>query len=205
MNFKLLTGESLESMINKRLAALLILSAAVMVNAVFADMNDIFEAAENTIKIGQNDVKLQYPAYIHNDRLYVSIRGLCNKLGIPIEWNSENGEVKLNVNNKKVTVADKTLYNDDGVIPDEETAIAVGKIILERYAGIPMEYETDLRTYYLRAEYLKDENAWLVVQNFKNKNQEVGGSTDFADFANVKLNKNTGEVLYVNTYSSFKD
>ena len=187
------------------LVALLILPAVVMVNAVFADMNDIFEVAENTIKIGQNDVKLQYPAYIHNDRLYVSIRGLCDKLGIPIEWNSENGEVKLNVNNKKVTVSDKTVYNDDGVIPDEKTAIAVGKIILERYAGMPMEYKTDSRIYYLRAEYLKDENAWIVVQNFKNINPESGGSTDFADFANVKLNKNTGEVLYINTYSLIKN
>lgn len=46
---------------------------------------------------------------------------------------------------------------------------------------------------------------WIVVQNFKYKNPNVGGSTDFADFANVKLNKNTGEVMYINTYSTFSD
>lgn len=189
----------------KWLNIILILVLCVSTTVVSANVSGIFETVDYNIKIGNNLIKFQYPLYSNGGRTYVSLREICDKLGIPIEWNNTNREVEMDIYNKKVPVSNKTLFKEDGVIPDQETALIIGKTILEKYAGKSMEYETDERIYYLRASFLESENAWIVVQNFKYKNPNVGGSTDFADFANVKLNKNTGEVMYINTNSTFWD
>lgn len=105
---------------------------------------------------------------------------------------------------QKTLVSDKTAFRDEGVIPDEETALAVGKIILEKYAGKKMEYETDEKRYYLIATYFKETNTWCIMQWFDYKNGG-GWAASGIYLPYVKINKSTGEVLYINTYSTFDD
>lgn len=181
-----------------------IMFVLLLMGTVFAS-GSIYEKSDNIIKLGNQNMQLESPIFLINDKIYVSLRNLCNELNIPIEWDGENGEAMIDIYHKKVPVSDKTEYKEQGVIPDEETALAVGKAILEKYAGKPLEYETDKRIYYLRVSFVESENAWIIVQNFKYKNPNVIGSTDFADFAHVKLSKSTGEILFINTYSTFEN
>lgn len=176
----------------------------VCATAVLANVSGVFELADYSIKIGDAAVTLQTPIYENEDRVYVSLRSICDELGIPISWDGEKREVTMDVNNKRVQVSDKTSFKDEGVIPDEETALAVGKAILEKYAGKPMEYETDRTIYFLRTEYLVEKNAWRIIQNFKFQPGIIGG-IDGGDFASVELSKNTGEVMYINTHSTYTD
>jgi|GEM_PF-1989302 len=182
------------------LVSILVVSTTV----VFANVSGIFELVDYNIKIGNDVVKLQYPMYINDGRIYVSLRGICDKLGIPIEWNNENREVEMDIYNKKIPVSDKTLFREDGVIPDEETALAVGKTILEKYVGKSLEYETDEKIYYLKVTYIKESNVWNVTQFFDYKDGR-GWAASGVYLPNVKLNKNTGEVMYINTHSTYTD
>ena len=188
----------------KWIATVLVLMLILCATLTFAKVGEVFEQVDYNIKIGDAVVKLQYPIFINDDRIYVSVRSICDKLGIPIEWNGESKEVEIDIYNKKVQVSDKTIFKTEGVIPDEETALIVGKTILEKYAERPMEYETESRIYYLYAEFIESENAWLISQRFRFKNPNSGGGIGWADYSNVKLNKFTGEVMFINTYSTFE-
>ena len=163
-----------------------------------------FNLLNSNIKLGNKSITMEYPLFIRDNRVYVSIRNLCELLNIPIYWDEQEKEVCVDIYNKKTPVSSKTEYKEEGVIPDEETALAVGKIILEKYAERPMEYETEDKIYYLDTRYLEEENSWQIVQVFRFKDENVGGGIDgWADFANIKLNKNSGEIMYINTYSTF--
>lgn len=179
------------------IAISLVLSMVVIVSG--------FEITCCNIRLGNKYATMKYPVFMQNDRLYVSIRNMCDLLGIPIYWDAQRNEVHMDIYNKKVNVSDKTKYKEEGVIPDAETALIVGKAILEKYAERPMEYETEDKVYYLRVNFVETENTWLVVQNFKYKNPNSGGSTDFADFPYLKINKSTGEITFINTHSSYTD
>ena len=98
---------------------------------------------------------------------------------------------------------DYTLLKEGGVLPDEETALAVGKIILEKYIGKPLEYETDEKIYYLSVTYREDRNAWNIQQFFDYKDGRHWAASGIY-LPNITLNKNTGEVMFINTYSSIK-
>ena len=162
---------------------------------VCANVKSSFEIAEFDINIGNDVVKFSYPVYLKDDSVYVSVRELCNRLKIPIHWNEAKREVDINIYDKKIQVSEKTEYNEEGVIPDPETAYLVGKTILEKYCGRTLEYETDTRIYSLDTRYLKEENAWQIIQVFRFKNESSGGGIGWADYVNIKLSKYTGEVL----------
>lgn len=138
-----------------------------------------------------------------DDKIYVPIRELSGLLNLPIRWDEENREAVIAKNFEKVKISEKTAFNEDGVIPNEDVAYDVGKIILEQYAGKPMEYETDDRIYFLRVIFLKKENVWRIYQSYKLKNGTVRAGGGYGLYLpTVYLNKYTGKVEYINTYSN---
>lgn len=182
-----------------------IITTVVLLCVITAVTVSAFEFSDCNIRLGNEDVKMEYPVFMKDDRVYVSLRNMCDLLGIPIHWNEEENQVHIDIYNKETPVSDKTECKEEGVIPDEETARAIGKIYLEKYSGKQMEYETDEKIYYLRVEFIEEENNWLVVQNFLLKDLNSGGSTDFAEFPHLKLNRSTGEITYINTYGTYRD
>ena len=164
-----------------------------------------FGASKYSVRIGDKLLRTKNPILMQDGRIYVSVRDMCDALGFPVEWDGGKGEAVIDIYNKKVPVSENTEFKKEGVIPDAETAYTVGKAILEKYAGEPLEYETEDRIYYLNAEFIESENSWLVIQRFRFKNPNAGGGVDWADYKNVKLNKFTGEVMFINTYSTFKE
>lgn len=185
----------------KSLIAILILTLLFSTTIGFANTKRPFEIIDYSLRIGCDIFKPNYSIYINNDRTYIALRDMCDKLNIPLEWNSEKREIKIDIYNKKVPISNNTLFRENGVIPDEETALSIGRIILEKYMGKSLEYETDEKKYYLKATYIKESNSWDVTQFFDYKDGR-GWTGSGIYLPNIKLNKNTGEVIYINTYSS---
>lgn len=162
--------------------------------------------ASNTIRIDNEDVKFTNDIYIIDNKTYVPLRELAEKMRIPIEWNEEKGQAELLTYFKTVNVGDRTEFKEEGVIPDAETAYQIGKIILEKYTGTPMEYETDEYIVYLRTTYYEHLNVWYVSQTFKFKDENRGWASGNSVYSpTVYLNKDTGEVIALNTYSTLEE
>lgn len=159
-----------------------------------------------TIKLGKDTMPMSVQTLIQNDKVYVPIRDMCNALNMPVYWNGDKQEVYVDIYNKRLPVSKYTEYKEGGVISSEKMALKVGKIILEEYSGKSMEYETDNKIYYLTAVFLEEENAWVIRQKMKYKNPKtifvIEGN---AYYPTIKLNKTTGEVLFINTYATFDD
>lgn len=170
---------------------------AVTVVSVYAliDVNRV-------IIINSREVKFDNPLYVIEDRTYVPIRELCNKLGIPVLWNSEKGQISLDINNKEVphneTEANAVLSN--GVIPNAETAKSIAKTILESCIGKPVEYQEDGYEFYLTVEFSEKQNLWIVTQYARYNGKPFGGGNISPI---IYLNKSTGEVTRINLESSW--
>lgn len=139
---------------------------------------------------------------LFNNKTYVSIRDLAEKFNIPLKWDNETQEVTVLPELKQIDVSDKTEIKRDGVVPDEDTAYKIGKILLEQYMGQPAEYTTSDRVYFLGVKYLEKDNVWIVSQQFEYTNGSQWTYGDSVYVPTVIINKNTGEVIYINTYSS---
>ena len=173
----------------------------IMAISTIAMAANVCLVSSNVIKIGAENVRFYNEIYNINDKIYVPIRDLAEEMKIPIEWNEEKNQVELLTDFKAISVSDNTQINEMGVIPDEETAYAVGKVILEKYVGRTLEYETEKGIYFLKVTYNRLDNSWSVSQECKYKIGGGGGTGVYSP--TVVLNKNTGEVTFINTYSVF--
>ncbi len=164
-----------------------------------------FQKATYGIKIGIEDAEFEYPVFNNEGNTYVSLRDICKELHIPVYWNEETKEAVVDKPNSEISISNSTKRKEDGIIPDKETALAIGKIILETYTGEKYEYETKNVKYFLVAEFNEEYNAWEIVQNYEYKkmpNFALGGGGKRPCIA---LSKNTGEVIYMNTYFTHKE
>lgn len=181
---------------------LFILLTCIVVLTITAISVHAFINIKQTLIIGTKEVEFDNPIYVINDRTYVPIRELCDKLGIPILWNSKNGQIKVDINNKKIPY-DQTEANTDltnGVIPNAETAKSVAKTILESCMGKPVEYKEGDYEFYLTVDFSKEQNSWVVSQYAKYRGDFFGGGNVSPM---IRLNKSTGEVVDINLESSW--
>lgn len=157
----------------------------------------------NIMKIGGEYIAFENDIYTINEKTYIPIRELSEKLRIPIRWDGEKDQVELLTDFKTVRTSEGTPSNEAGVIPDEETAYKIGKIILEKYVGKSLEYETEKGVYYLKTTYHQLDNSWRISQECKYKQGGGGGTGIYSP--TVVLNRNTGEVTFISTVSVFED
>lgn len=159
---------------------------------------------ENTyIKFNGEYLSLEKPMYIIDGSIYAPLRNIFEKNNFKVEYDGLNKIVEVTETKGKVEVSDKTALVNNAIIHDEATALAVGGAILQSHAGI-MEYETDDGYYYLSAKYNSETDNWKVFQSFRYKDEHKGWQPG-EDFyvPSVELSRQTGEVKYINTYSSF--
>ena len=181
-----------------------ILICAVGVMICTAMATTAFGASKYSVRIGDKLLQSKNPILMQDGRIYVPVRDMCDALGFPVEWDGEKGEAVIDVYNKRVPVSENTEFKKEGVIPDAETAYTVGKAILEKYAGEPLEYETEDRIYYLTVRADEQTGTWKVIQTFKYIDEEKGWlAGDGFKVPSVTLSKQTGEVLFINLASSF--
>lgn len=183
-----------------------LLIESLMLN--YPDVNERNECVltDSGFEINGKLSKLARPALNLNGHIYVPVREFCEKLDLSVNWNDSENKVIIGPDNeKKISTSDKTELKE-GVIPDEETALAVGKIILEANVGKKLEYETEDKVFYLTAYYFEDDDIWCVKQTFKYKDETQGWqSRDDVYIPSIELSGSTGEVLYINTYSSLDE
>lgn len=190
----------------KRHIFIIVLSILIVytITNIYIYAKDTSNNEQYCIKSGSNIVEFQHSTFMKNDRIYVSLRDICDMLGVPVFWDDKEKEARLELYDRRINVSDKTESKTEGVIPDEETALSIGKIILEKYMGKSLEYETDDKIYYLKVAFDKRYNGWCVSQTFRYKDDNavlVVGDVPYVP--NIVLSKQTGEVLYINTYSFF--
>lgn len=160
-----------------------------------------FWSSDSNIIVSIDSDKMLKGTFI-DDRIYVPVREVSELLNIPIKWNVSTREVILAKNFEQVKTSDKTDLNKNGVIPNEKVAYEIGKIILEEYAGQAMEYETDEKIYFLEVKYYEKDNCWEIYQSFEYKDGKKWAMGGKIYIPTVVLNKNTGKIVYINTYSS---
>ena len=157
----------------------------------------------NEIKIDNRREGFHKPLFIVDNSLYVPLRELMDKIDIPIQWNEEEALAEIEPSYKDNYQPVENLYaftewKEDGVIPDKETALAVGKLLLEKYMdGTQLEFENESGIYYLDAVYSPADNSWRVYQAKIHKTGGGGGSGIYSP--TIILNKFTGEVTLINT------
>ena len=154
---------------------------------------------ESSIKIRKNDkiLALENEPVMINDRVYVSVRNLCEAFGMKVDWDGETNTVLIDEVNRRVTVSETGKKIAGEIIPDEETAIVIGKAVLEKYLGKEVEYETDEKSVYLKAA--KFGNTWSVYQIFLFKNGK-GWAGNIRTYS-VKIDAYTGQIESIGTVS----
>ncbi|MBQ3055520.1 MAG: hypothetical protein IJC88_05390 [Oscillospiraceae bacterium] len=134
-------------------------------------------------------------------KTYAPLRELMEFMRIPVEWWEINGLAVINPCMKEIYL-DGEPPVVDGIIPDEETALKFGKMILEQQTGTKMEYQTLHARFYLRVSYMEGINAWDVWQDAEWFGESPGnGHGPFKPC--VRINKATGEVIYLCTNCEF--
>ncbi|MBQ2743807.1 MAG: hypothetical protein IJF32_13530 [Oscillospiraceae bacterium] len=181
------------------LLILLILCLTTVLSAEELICKENFREAEYQIKVGSLDFTNKLPIFNNNGNTYVSLRDVCSALGIPVYWDNENRIAVIDRFNSEIRADGDAERTERGIVPDAETAYTYGKMLLESYAGRKYEYETEKIRFYLDVDYSEAYNAWYVAQYYECKG-DWGIGTNAAP-AGILLNKNTGEVVSINTRS----
>ena len=136
--------------------------------------------------------------------MYVPLREFCEKTGFIISWDGAKNEASVVTGKQGVVLGEETEHKNEGVIPDKETAITVGKAILERY--VEKTYyvgEDGISTYYWDAYYLEDSDSWRVVRTSK-LNTENAIQSGIGYCPSIILSRSDGKVTYISTRLTHK-
>ena len=177
----------------KIVACIVILLACVVFVAAF-------DIAEFHLTAGRQEAEFQKPIVVKNGSAYVPLREFCEFLKIPVSWDGATHTITVDPYRKTVDSFGENEQHNRELVPDEKTAVALGRIILETYSGTQMEYETAENIYYLAVMEDDTQNAWMVYQTYDPK--AGGGWASSILPPCVWINKNTGEVLAINPEST---
>lgn len=170
--------------------------------AVFSDGEDIINQCKYPLYInGARYLEKDY--FILNDEtVYIPLRKFCDFFNIPIHWDGEKQIISANYYERN-----KLCWDDESefkpVIPDEETALEIGRFLLEKHTGRKMEFETEENEWFLKVSHA--DNTWLVFQTYRNKKTGVefvlvsGDGARGVAFPAVIMLENTGEVISLYT------
>jgi len=159
-----------------------------------------FDVADFHLTAGWQEAEFKKPIVVKNGSAYVPLREFCEFLKIPVSWDGATRTITVDPYRKSVGILGATEHSKHEMVPDKETAIALGRIFLEVYTETQMEYETTENIYYLDAMEDPAQNAWIVYQTYDMKNG--GGWASSVLTPCVWINRNTGEVLAITPEST---
>lgn len=176
------------------LVGLLVLGVSALPSA----MQTISEAGVKLV-VDYKSQRLEHEPLVLDGVTYVPLRECAEKLGYQVEWNEEARNIYVDTNHKNVQhlKTNTEVIAEQGVIPDKETALAVGKIILEKALGQSVEYQDGDRELHLDATYYTKLNEWLVYQEGTYEGERYYLTLDTPSAPYVVLNKSTGEVTQI--------
>ena len=85
----------------------------IIVTSIVAFAANIYLANSNVIRIGAEDVKFNNEIYLIDEKTYVPIRELSEKMQVPIIWNEEDNKVELLTDHKTVNTSKETIINEE--------------------------------------------------------------------------------------------
>ena len=175
----------------------LIIFTVLVTMLVFTGMAGL---PDHLIKINWDSqiLSLESKPIMINDRVYVPIRSLGDSLNKSVDWDGETNTVYITSDNKKIGAFDGEKNVEKEIIPDEETAIAIGKLYLERYTSGSVEYENSDKVVYLKA--YRQDTLWHIYQTFYYKDGR--GWAGSIDSCSIKINAENGEVVYIDITSN---
>lgn len=105
--------------------------------------------------------QLDYPLLSYNDNTYMSVRDVAKLKNKDIIWQEDD---------RKIVFVKK--YENDYIIKDEKTAMAIGKGLVEGYFGAQISENTlyDVRESAYDDNY--SDNTWLVSAKFNSEKKE---------------------------------
>ena len=170
---------------------------ALGVSALPVAMQAISEAGVELV-VDSETQHLEHEPLLLDGVTYVPLRECAENLGFSVEWDEETGHIEVDTNRRNVQHLETNteVISEQGVIPDEETALAVGKIILEKALGQSVEYQDGDRELHLHANYYTKLNSWMVYQAGTYEGESYYWTNRPTPF--VALNKSTGEVTCIN-------
>lgn len=165
-------------------------------SALPSTMQTISEAGVKLV-VDHETQDLEHEPLLLDGVTYIPLRECAEKLGYQVEWDQERQQIKIDTSRRNVQDLRTNTEGvaEQGVIPDEETALAVGKIILEKALGQPVEYQIGDRKLWLSADYYPVYNEWRVSQAGTYEGDFFYYTNYFTPM--VALNKSTGEVTRI--------
>jgi len=162
--------------------------AMLAVNSVAFAAGMLFSGSK--IIISGQEASFENQIYNENGRLYVPLREFCDKINTPVLWDEEKNSAFVLSSNEFLLGAD-TEKKD--VIPDEETAKSIGKIIMEKYMG--RKLENNMHEFYAYPV----EDLWCVQLVYSEKSHTYGG--DMQHLVTIRLSRKTGAAVFISTNS----
>lgn len=175
------------------LAALALTGAVALGVAALPEAVETLWQAGVKLTVDGQALKLEHEALLVDGVTYVPLRECAENRGYQVVWNEKARQIEVDTRHRKVSDAEKV--DEQGVIPDEATALAVGKAILEGALGRSVEYKDGGREFYLTAHYYENTNVWWVDQLGKYEGHIYYGTNALC--LGVILDKATGEVLHI--------
>ncbi len=174
--------------------ALLALAGAVALGvAVVPATVQTFSQANVKLTLNGAAQKLEHEPVLLDGVTYVPLRECAENRGYQVMWDEDARQIEVDTYHRRIPDQCSTEKVDEqGVIPDEATALAVGKAILEGAMGRSVEYKDGGREFYLKAHYYENTNVWEVFQSGKYEGYRYYGTNVISP--GVILDKATGEV-----------
>lgn len=204
----------------KRTIALILCGAVLFLGAAGAaagiQKTVAAERSEQKFTLNGEPFKFENMSLLYAGCNYAPLRELCEKIGVTVNWDRKTKTVELLSDR---VIEDKPVYRpvpattesyplsenlSKGVVPDEETAREIGRIILEKATGQKMEYTDGDFKYFLYVTYNPYGMYWSVEQDatYKGELVRIIFDGDGTDNYGLTLYQNTGEVGVINTVSN---
>ncbi|GAB7389370.1 copper amine oxidase N-terminal domain-containing protein [Bacillaceae bacterium] len=152
----------------------------------------LFDLKTGSAYIDGDSVHLEAPARILQNRLFVPVRFLAERLGFPVEWDvtsktirlqTKRGEVTLNQPSGRVTIGEQTLpFAAVAAIVDDKLYLAARQT--SEWMDLSVEYDPAMRTVLIKKKALQAENQRPVARFTTDKKvYRIGEPVQYIDLS----------------------
>ncbi len=166
-----------------RFIIVIFIMALLISTTVLSNFNQIsaFIIKPHIVYQGDLEKRLKYPLISYNDNTYMAMRDVAPLLKKDIIWNAEDGSIIF-----------KSYKNENNIIKNKETALNIGKAILNEYFQEKIGENSVYAVSYVGVNGIEDDNLWQISVVFENKQNADKDFVLFNPDAYVIINSQTG-------------
>ena len=135
--------------------------------------------------------KMKYPIISYNDNTYISIRDVAALWSKDVEWQEKNHTILL-----------KKKSEEDYIIKEEATALAIGKALINEYFNDRVLQTTVYDIIYSEVSAIDVDDVWLVSAKFNAEGIQYDEPEDIRlnPDVTVEINPVTGDFRIIEFY-----